>query len=250
MESLQSPSVKPSIKIIFWFAICLFAALPGYGQVASPTFTPQTPSTVFSPSDGLLGFNVQVNCATAGAVIRYTINGVEPTVTDATIASGGSIIINRNLVLKAKAWVGASVSNTTKETYYVAHAVGAGDLSSYAIDFNGSIFAWGKNAQGRLGIGNTTNYSTPQPSNGLSINALDIYGGAEDSQATPAAHAIMLKEDGTVWTAGSGANGRLGNNGTTTQTSWVQVVTDAASPPYQVLANVRAVVLELLLAML
>jgi alpha-tubulin suppressor-like RCC1 family protein/predicted adenine nucleotide alpha hydrolase (AANH) superfamily ATPase len=44
------------------------------------------------------------------------------------------------------------------------------DGHSYAIDADGNIWTWGYNGQGQLGLGNNTNYSTPQRM--LSLNIL------------------------------------------------------------------------------
>lgn len=48
--------------------------------------------------------NVTVTCPTVGAVIRYTTNGKDPTESDPVIASGGTVLVDRNLTLKARAW--------------------------------------------------------------------------------------------------------------------------------------------------
>ncbi len=47
---------------------------------------------------------VTITVATAGATIRYTTNGVDPTPADAAIASGGTVMIDASQTLKAKAW--------------------------------------------------------------------------------------------------------------------------------------------------
>src|SRR5437899_4535315 len=70
----------------------LLSATVAIGQVATPTFQPDQPSSgVFSPSEGTRQFSVQISCATVGATIRYTTNGADPTTSDATIASGGLV---------------------------------------------------------------------------------------------------------------------------------------------------------------
>jgi len=61
---------------------------------------------VFSPAGGdfASAVNVTVTCPTPGAVIRYTTNGADPTETDPVIASGGTVVVDRSLTLKARAW--------------------------------------------------------------------------------------------------------------------------------------------------
>jgi alpha-tubulin suppressor-like RCC1 family protein len=39
--------------------------------------------------------------------------------------------------------------------------VNSGGASEYAIDSTGSVWAWGQNNEGQLGIGSTTNQSSP-----------------------------------------------------------------------------------------
>ena len=64
--------------------------------------------------------NVTISCATSGATIRYTTTGVDPTTSSSTIASGGTVTVNRNLTLKAKAWkTGLSASAVKSATYTI-----------------------------------------------------------------------------------------------------------------------------------
>lgn len=227
------------VRVMRMIMLVAFSMLPlmALAQVAMPDFSPNQPvSGVFSPSEGARQFSVQVSCGTQGATIRYTTNGAEPTGSDLSIASGSSVNINRNLTLKAKAWVGGSSSTTRSATYHIGHAVAVGDFHSMATNFDGKLYTWGRNTQGRLGIGNTTN---PQPSPQVAVGSMviDVDGGSDDSATTPRAHSILLKEDGTVWCAGSAVYGRLGTPNTTDQSSFVPVsILDNGNP-----VNVRAV---------
>ncbi len=66
---------------------------------------PETP--LVSPAGGVLVFPKRVTfaCATPGAVIRYTTNGLDPTESDPVAPSGAaSLVIDRSMVLKARAW--------------------------------------------------------------------------------------------------------------------------------------------------
>jgi hypothetical protein len=47
--------------------------------------------------------NVTLTCPTLGAVIRYTTNGQDRTESDPVIASGGTVLVDRSLTLKARA---------------------------------------------------------------------------------------------------------------------------------------------------
>jgi alpha-tubulin suppressor-like RCC1 family protein len=74
-----------------------------------------------------------------------------------------------------------------------------------AIKTDGTLWIWGSQFNGQLGINNTGNRSTP---------VTTFAGGTNWKQITfGSAHAVAIKTDGTLWTWGFG--GRLGN-GTTT----------------------------------
>lgn len=75
----------------------------------------------FSP-DGYVGDvnpqTVTISCASTGCTIRYTTNGVDPTTSDPTIASGGTISISQSTVLKAKAFRTGWTSSDVKTAVY------------------------------------------------------------------------------------------------------------------------------------
>ncbi len=66
-------------------------------KVTAPNLSPAG-GTITGPQ------TVTVTCATPGAVIRYTTNGNDPTESSQSIASGSTIQVTQNTVLKAKAW--------------------------------------------------------------------------------------------------------------------------------------------------
>lgn len=80
----------------------------------------------------------------------------------------------------------------------------------FGIKTDGTLWAWGTNAGGRLGLGNTTNYSSPKQ-----IGALTNWSKAYSGYAS----AVSLKTDGTVWVWGSGSSGALGLGNTTDYSS-------------------------------
>ena len=77
-----------------------------------------------------------------------------------------------------------------------------------AIMTNGSLYCWGKNSYGELGIGSTTEQNTPQLVNlGSSVKAVDVSVGDGFTCAVTDAGALMC------W--GTNGNGRLGIGNTT-----------------------------------
>ena len=72
---------------------------------------------------------------------------------------------------------------------------------------DGNLFTWGTAANGRLGNGATTgNISTPVTTFSGGTNWKQVSAGSPSMSA--------IKTDGTLWSWGSGASGRLGNAAT------------------------------------
>jgi len=87
-----------------------------------------------------------------------------------------------------------------------------------------SLMVWGANSNGELGLGNTTNYSSPvQVGGAVEIWAKVAVDTDAASWADPATAAI--KADGTLWTWGRNRYGILGHGNTTSYSSPVQVGT-------------------------
>jgi alpha-tubulin suppressor-like RCC1 family protein len=88
-------------------------------------------------------------------------------------------------------------------------AISAGDSFSMALRSNGTIWTWGLDDQGQLGNGITGgNFELP----GQVVNDPDRCSSFKKAIAISAggAHALALKNDGTVWAWGSNSDGQLG----------------------------------------
>ena len=83
-----------------------------------------------------------------------------------------------------------------------------------ALKNDGTVWAWGLNANGQLGDGTTTDSHVPVQVSGLT-GITEISNGRF--------HSMALKNDGTVWTWGLNANGQLGDNTVTERHTPVQV---------------------------
>jgi alpha-tubulin suppressor-like RCC1 family protein len=117
--------------------------------------------------------------------------------------------------------------------------VSAGDSYTAAIKTDGTLWTWGSGISGQLGNGVTTgSISTPVTTFAGGTNWKQVSSGGS--------HTAAIKTDGTLWTWGSGSNGRLGNAATTGNistpvttfaggTNWKQV-----SGGYQHIAAVQA----------
>jgi alpha-tubulin suppressor-like RCC1 family protein len=86
-----------------------------------------------------------------------------------------------------------------------ATSLAAGSTHSVTVKANGSVWAWGDNTDGQLGIGTTISQPSPVPVLGIS-GAIAVSAGR--------LHTLALKSDGTVWAWGGNYSGQLGD-GTT-----------------------------------
>ena len=90
----------------------------------------------------------------------------------------------------------------------VATSVSAGGSHTLALTSTGAVFAWGRNADGQLGDGSTTDSAVPVPVRlpaGVTVIAI----------AAGAGHSVALTSTGSVLAWGAGGSGQLGD-GTTT----------------------------------
>jgi alpha-tubulin suppressor-like RCC1 family protein len=85
-----------------------------------------------------------------------------------------------------------------------------------AVKTDGTLWTWGYNAPGTLGLGNTTNYSSPKQVGALTTWYLT---GANFFSA------YAIKTDGTLWSWGNNASGQLGLGNTTYYSSPKQIGT-------------------------
>jgi alpha-tubulin suppressor-like RCC1 family protein len=96
--------------------------------------------------------------------------------------------------------------------------VAAASFSSHSLGLraNGTAWAWGVGLSGRLGDNAAINRSSP----------VSVVGGFTDWIQVSAAtdHSLGLRANGTAWAWGANAQGRLGDNTTTSRSSPVSVV--------------------------
>lgn len=94
-------------------------------------------------------------------------------------------------------------------------AIATGDGFSMALKKDGTVWTWGNNKFGQLGIGSDAPRLVPVQVESLT-NITAIAAGA--------VHALALHKDGTVWAWGNNDNGRLGDDSTTDHRSPVRVI--------------------------
>jgi len=76
-----------------------------------------------------------------------------------------------------------------------------------AIKTDGTLWTWGRNLEGQLGINNTTQRNTPVTTFAGGTNWKQVSCGYR--------HTAAIKTDGSLWTWGNNSYGQLGNNNTT-----------------------------------
>ena len=77
-----------------------------------------------------------------------------------------------------------------------------GNQGTGAVNSAGELWVWGGNAQGQLGLGDTTSRSSP-----TQVGSLTDWAWIHSAQTTSGA----VKTDGTLWTWGGAGTGQLGN---------------------------------------
>ena len=92
--------------------------------------------------------------------------------------------------------------------------VSSGYIHSVGLKTDGTLWAWGNNSYGQLGIGSAGSKSTPTQ-----------IGTANDWQkiATGNYHSIALKTNGTIWTWGRNDYGQIGDGTSVDRTTPVQL---------------------------
>jgi alpha-tubulin suppressor-like RCC1 family protein len=94
--------------------------------------------------------------------------------------------------------------------------VSSGGYQTVAVRTNGTLWSWGCNDTGRLGDGTTIDKSSP----------VSVIGGFTDwcQVSVGLRHTLAVRQNGTLWSWGYGASGRLGDDTIVNKCSPVSVV--------------------------
>ncbi len=95
--------------------------------------------------------------------------------------------------------------------------VSAGGTYTLAIKSDGTLWAWGLNGSGRLGVGDTVQRDTPTQV-GTDTDWAKVAAGTR--------HSLGIKNNGTLWAWGLNGSGQLGIDNYNNRSSPVQVGTD------------------------
>lgn len=114
-------------------------------------------------------------------------------------------------------WADRNIPNQVPGMESGVETVSGGGIHTCAKKSDGTIWCWGGNANGQLGIGSTTiKYSPQQVGSGSDWSLVAALGN----------HSCGIKSDNSLWCWGNNGNGQLGDGTNTQQTSPTQVGTD------------------------
>lgn len=191
--------------------------------VASPSVTPaQVPGTPSICSANLSGLSTVVTYTApadnGGATITsYTATSNPCSITSTLNQSGSGTFTFNNLIDGANYTFSVIATNTT--------GTSANSLSSNAVTTinSGTLYSWGYNAYGALGLSvGTAYYSSPKQVGALTNWRTGV--GRYERAPGPNANGVFLtKTDGTLWGWGYGGAGMLGLGNTTNYSSPKQI---------------------------
>ncbi len=102
-----------------------------------------------------------------------------------------------------------SIPVTTLLGGFTWSSVTCGSLHTVALKTDGTLWTWGRNNEGQLGVNNDTNRRTP---------VTTLLGGTNWKTLgrlnCETLSSVAIKTDGTLWTWGAGGDGQLGINAT------------------------------------
>ena len=117
-----------------------------------------------------------------------------------------------------------------------AKALAVGNNSTFYIDSGGSLWAAGHNYYGELGLGNQDAQS--------SFKKVESAGQSVKALAAGIRHTALLKEDGTLWTAGYNYNGQLGLGDAEDRNSFTEVKSAGSGITAVAAGNYHTVILK------
>ena len=110
------------------------------------------------------------------------------------------------------------VKNENGEALDNIKAVSAGNTFAFAITNSNEVYAWGLNASGQLGVGDTTLRTTAVKTKFSNIEQIE--GGGN--------HAVAVATDGSVWGAGYNHYGQLATGNVVNQSTPVKMLASGA----------------------
>jgi alpha-tubulin suppressor-like RCC1 family protein len=95
--------------------------------------------------------------------------------------------------------------------------ISSGGYSSCAILDNGSVVCWGRGVGGQLGYGGSSEKTTPTPTSSLGVGRSAV--AISHGKGPTSTHVCVILDNGDVSCWGYGADGQIGNGGTTSSST-------------------------------
>lgn len=191
--------------------------------VAPDNFGTLTPGTVSSQSvlmndmfsDGSQALNANVAAYFDITYPGFTMNTSGFITIDPSVSPGTYTLGYHAFVGTCSFYRSSTVTFDIPVSCWQTFSLGGGH--TLAIKTDGTLWAWGNNTEGQLGIGSATNQNSPIQV-GTDVDWKFIYSGALTSFA--------IKNDGTLWGWGRNDSGQLGDGTTTNKNIPIQIGTD------------------------
>ena len=170
--------------------------------------------TTGNNSYGQLGIGNYTHVSTPGGVNSAT-NFI-----DAAVTKNGQGIyyigVDGNAYYSGIGYDSASTATTKTQvgSNYYWNIISGHDTTNHGVRTDGSLWSWGRNNYGQLGLGDTIDRSTP-----TQISNETNWSTSFSSNSVFAA----IKQNGTLWTCGLNDNGQLGVNDTANKSTLTQV---------------------------
>ncbi len=218
-DDIEIPSVSTAT------ASAVRALVAGYYE--SPTDTFRGHSLFISAGGSVSGAGDHTTNqlglgAVPSPVLAITLQGAYPSPVIA-LATGTSHTMALTASGQVFTWGGTSPATPTVVGGALAgvgvRSIGAGKDNSFAILQDGSLYAWGANSRGQLGVGDTLSKALPTlvplALIGANVKAVKVAAGES--------HTVVLLSDGRAVAFGNNSNGQLGDGTTTDSTTGVFV---------------------------
>jgi len=109
-------------------------------------------------------------------------------------------------------------SDTTWSKVVGEGGASTNNLAMVALKTNGTIWGWGRNNNGELGLGDIISRSSP-----VQIGALTNWSDIDHGGVSIGGCTVAIKTDGTIWSWGRNNYGQLGHNDQVYRSSPVQI---------------------------
>lgn len=170
--------IRVLIGVLLWIAICIPAAV----QAAGPVYVQACGGSDFAMA-----------LKSDGTVWSWGSNPQRQLGYD----SGGAAVLFPNRIQKLQQ----------------IEDIACGATSGYALQAGGAVWAWGRGAEGQLGLGDSQQRNEP-----TQLSLSDV------AQVEAGVHfALFVRADGTVWATGDNQQGQLGDGTTVGKSTPVQV---------------------------